>query len=510
MNDAARDRLVSQLLVAMALVCSACAASRVPSPRVPVHNQIQNQLAAADRLVSAGCYDCLLEAFDIYEQLAPVDAGAAGAIIDTAGLIATRERVLALPDSHRLELARALDSDPGDAVIFDAIETLPALVSGTAIPDERLEASIRARRNYATWHNALQAPGNHPLLGDIAALAFDCAYGNREPIDAQRLLVGDRAIDTPLRQFASATCRGLDVPRLTPLRRADPRFGEIDYLLGEAAIASDLGNADQLIQRATKWRPAWAAAHMAAGDVAMLAEDFSRAADTYNNVLALSPDDPDALLRRTRALGYGGRYDAALETANRLIANRRWYTGEAQYWKAWNEAQMGRNDDAWVDVHEAAKLIVNADVPKLTGMLAIRRGEWVTAKEELGQAHARNSKDCETTLWLASVHLELRDWFTASLTLVDGVSCLDEHDTELRLDVDRLRSIAGRERSIARRERELADDEAARIKAWFNLAVAYFNQNDQISAADYAQRVITDSQFGERGRELLAKLKHKW
>src|SRR5690242_21908050 len=49
------------------------------------------------------------------------------------------------------------------------------------------------------------------------------------------------------------------------------------------------------------------------------------------------------------------------------------FLGDARYWRALNEAQLERFDAAWADIEESAKLMINADVPKLAGLIAYRR-----------------------------------------------------------------------------------------------------------------------------------------
>jgi tetratricopeptide (TPR) repeat protein len=128
---------------------------------------------------------------------------------------------------------------------------------------------------------------------------------------------------------------------------------EINYFLGQSAARQDLEEADRRLQVALAWRSDWPAALFAAGDAAELGEDFGRAADSFERTLAIVPGNPDAQLGRLRALSYAGQNEAALAAASQLLASGRWHTGEAFYWKAWNETQLARNDAAWSDVHEA-------------------------------------------------------------------------------------------------------------------------------------------------------------
>src|SRR5204863_2501179 len=96
-------------LVLAVAAASACAAAR---PLVaPAVNAAAARLDAADALVSAGCLDCLIEAyrtFDDLRQNAADDVRATGSAIRAALLIALRESELGLVDGGYLARARQL------------------------------------------------------------------------------------------------------------------------------------------------------------------------------------------------------------------------------------------------------------------------------------------------------------------------------------------------------------------------------------------------------------------
>ena len=69
---------------------------------------------------------------------------------------------------------------------------------------------------------------------------------------------------------------------------------------------------------------------------------------------------------------YLGKAVEAIATADQLLREN-WHPGEARYWRALNESQLDRLDEAWTDVEDAAKLLINSDVPKLAGIIAYRR-----------------------------------------------------------------------------------------------------------------------------------------
>ena len=64
-----------------------------------------------------------------------------------------------------------------------------------------------------------------------------------------------------------------------------------------------------------------------------------------------------------------------------------------------------------------------------------------------------------------------------------------------------------RERQIKKREQQIGAGRRMMATSWFNIAVAYYSLSKKDEARQYAERVAGDEQFGERARDLLARLK---
>jgi tetratricopeptide (TPR) repeat protein len=227
-------------------------------------------------------------------------------------------------------------------------------------------------------------------------------------------------------------------------------------------------------------------------------------------MLDASPDSPDALLGKARTLTHLGRYADAIASLNELVTAGRWFVGDARYWRAFDETQLARYDEAWADVEEAAKYLVNADVPKLAGIVAFRRRQFDVARARLEDARRLNGKDCETPYQLGLVLSEQRAWTDATRVLDEANACLDAEDRQLSDEIARLRisdaPASRREQQITRRERELATNARMRATSWFNTAVALFYLSRPEEAKQYAERVAGDEQLGARARALLSRL----
>src|SRR5262249_39086971 len=205
-------------------------------------------------------------------------------------------------------------------------------------------------------------------------------------------------------------CAMSGLPALDEAVKTEPRLKEAAFFRGLNAIsARKLDEADARYREAYAWRKTWPADTLAIANVAMTAEDFQTAGQFYDETLTLAPDFPDALLGKLRALSYLSRHEDAMAVADRLIAISR-YPGDAHYWKAYNELSLGRDDPAWFDIEAADRSLINSDVPKLAGIIAINRHEIDVARQKLEISKQRNPNDCQTLYHLHLVLADQRKW----------------------------------------------------------------------------------------------------
>ena len=100
--------------------------------RAAVHPSDAPGLSHAHRLVEAGCYRCLLDAYALYEteQQAPAAPRAiAGRLFSTALLLALREKELGLDATPWIERARAV-AGAADGIYLEAVEAIPWATAG--------------------------------------------------------------------------------------------------------------------------------------------------------------------------------------------------------------------------------------------------------------------------------------------------------------------------------------------------------------------------------------------
>ena len=519
------------LALAAVLLLAGCAPPRVTRP-TPAPTP-EARLAAADSLVRVGCFDCLTAAFREYDTLrgtprapaATVDAATAGAV-RAALLLDLRERELGMSDDGYLARAKALVGNRDDlgaqfSTAFDMIDTIPW--RGVA-DDTQVAATARLFRNRDAWQPLFRSRAGESLFSAYLWLTIACATGESArlmqtaPDDFSMPFAAFK--DAPLLDYRFATCAGPRRPggpptavtadALVDLAKREPRFVELDYLLGIQAITrGDLDAADADLRRAYEWHPAWPAATIALANVALTAEDFDGALAFYEKTLELSSTHRDAELGRLRALSYLNRHDDAIAAADAILAGH-WNRGDALYWRAWNEMQLEHLDQAWADVEDAWKIWIHADVAKLAGIIAYRRHELEASRGKFEISEKMNRADCETGFYLGLVDAELGIWQQTVDIFVATASCLEGSRQQIAQEIAKIQaSNAAPDRKvkkIARREQQLAVETRRLATSWFNTAVGYFNLAQKAQARQYAEKVSDDEQFGARARELLGRL----
>jgi hypothetical protein len=533
-GPSAIEEKMAKYSVGLALLCavafSGCAPKQltvgpaVPDPTV--------ELEAAHRLVAAGCLECLTDAYARYEKLRPdavVGAAASTGLVRTAVLIALREHELGMIATERLAAARqALISLPPSQDLAALLEVADAIISGPSGPmrtvtlEAQTLALVNLSRNQNRWAELLRARMPDDRVATYIWLSLACGiYGSQVPDSNDRTpAVGD-ALGVPLVGFKDAiACSRNRSEALSAVLEAEPRFQETHFFLGLSALSGqskvgapglpDLEAADAEFRLAYQWRQDWPSLTLVIANLALTFEDFVRAFEFFEQTLGLLPNHPEALLGKIRALTYLQRHAEAIVVADEMLATGI-NQGEARYWRALNEEQLDQHDPAWDDVELADKLLINAEVPKLAGIIAINRRQLDVAKQKLELSLKRRSTDCEVRYYLQIVLSEQRDWTRAAADAAACATCFDREELTLRDEIERFRSSKlppeRRDRQIARREQQLLSNARMRANAWFNAAASNFNLGRKDDARVFAEKLTEDTQFAGRAQELLLRLK---
>jgi tetratricopeptide (TPR) repeat protein len=445
------------LVFTLALLAAGCAARGGPPASAAAAEGPAPDPAA---LIRQGCYECLTRAFDAAR--ARDDRRLA---FEAAALLVLRSKELGLPADSWLSRAREV-AQAGDAPVLAMVEAIPPHpLSGDPDGVVNLSGRIQARTSMAEWRESLRTG---PWSGTFRAyldVALICAFGR--VVEDDRSFTGplDPVAATPVYQYRLHICDPGQMPRLVEFRERHPEFVEADLPLGTYAFEHPV-NPDQeeglrRLESAAAAFPGSPAIAATIGNVYRAWEEWGDALAAYDRALAIAPQHPEALIGRTMSLSRLGRADEAIETATQVIEGGRWRVGEACYWRGWNHLVRGEYQRAREDADRARKLMANAPVFVLSGVIEWRLGRLPSAEKEFEQALLMDLGECEAASNLGLVRGEQGKVPEALAAFTQARQC---YDLSIALRQDAIaKIIAGagsagtKVRAVAIHERWLAD-----------------------------------------------------
>ena len=515
----------------LATLAAACAPKKPAAPAPDLGAKAR--LAAADKNLLAGCLDCMTAAFREYDALRAIPTTAEPATsgaVRAAALIALRERELGMTDDGYLATAREIlltaPNVPTWLVrIVDVVDAVAFASIGAGRPttDLDLERGRVMRANYAAWTDLLRDASAYDEAAAYTYLSLTCSAGEMRTLTKEQLLEPtDTFADTPLIAYRTALCRGTDGEKLKALLAGDARFVEATYFLGALEMSAGgqarvvrltgqaLDAAFAWYEKAYAWHPRWPTLTIAMANLWMTAEEFESAVKLFDETLTFEPQAVDALLGRVKALTFLGKNEEAIAGVDRLLPLG-WYVGDGRYWRALNETQLERYEEAWTDIELANKLLLNAAVPKLAGIIAYRRKQLDVAKAKFDLSRTRDPHDCETGYYLGTVVAEQGEWPRTAEVLKDTASCLEDAIVELNRQIQTIQASGDKPervaKQVAKRAGQIAEAKRELVQSSFNVAVASFNLARKDEARQWAERILDDDQFGPRARDLISRLR---
>jgi pimeloyl-ACP methyl ester carboxylesterase/tetratricopeptide (TPR) repeat protein len=491
-----------------------------PPAAVP-GNEHLDQLTRAETLVMQGCYRCLIEAGVLYEDLLRrgVEPSTTSAgVFRTALLTGLREREMGLPGKGAFGRARQLAGAPtapeawrtfleiADVAPWQAVGLPREFLDDTGA---RLREAYRERRD--DWNAALQPLVPTDPLAAYVYLGFNCIgswFAEQPPELAEVLATHDRALFVRYRQ---ARCSG-ELVELSSIVTLEPRFTEMEFFLGQRAMRDQSrGLAEFHFQAGRDDWPDWPAPALALGRLLLAAEDFATSLAYFDEVLALVPDQRDALLGKATALSYLERAAEAMPPLDRLVELGEWYLGEAYYWRAWNRFVLRADELAREDIDQAKNYRSDSDVFVLSGVIALEQDRLVDARRELETALERDSGDCDASFHLGRVGIKETQWSETGRAFGAAAPCFTTAAEDVAADLAALRLDSTmpqdrRARLVVRRESELATLERQAASSAYNAALGYFNARTPIDARRYAESALAHADFAEDARSLLGRI----
>jgi tetratricopeptide (TPR) repeat protein len=446
---------VGLLTVTLALATAACASH--PPVRVTPESSPVDPVA----LMRRGCYRCLESAFEAAVGRSPLTT------FEVAALLVLRSKELGLPPDVWLERARdALLSNPALTVYFDMVSAVRA----DPLSDDRdaifTENSLRriSRETAAAWRESLRTGPASPVFRAYLELSLTCS-AQLDQRDETIASVSQQFADVPLLRYRVGVCGSLQSQHLRSVREADPEFVDADYALGRYALDipqyPDQEEALRRFQSARNAFPASPAIRTSIGNLHQEREEWTDALNAFDSTLALVPTHRDALLGRTMSLSNLFRHQEAIQSATRLVELGTWFIGQAHFWRAWNEYQLGNVQAARVDTDRAKGLMVSAPTFALSGMIAWREQRLAASEEDLLRALRLDGGQCEAAAVLGGVRADQRRWVDSLAAFRQARECFDRAVSVRRELIAKISagpgSDEGKARLIALQERAIAD-----------------------------------------------------
>ena len=520
-----RFRRGRPVLLGLLLLGVACASA-------PIRPADQAELDRADAAVLEGCYDCLVEAREIYARLA---VGRARPLIitrlfETELLIALREKELAMNATAALvravDLVAELPAGVDGARVLALVEAVPPDGYGTPRSQSRefrreRTAFLKGLPQEIAW---LQTVPLGAPVRQYVALSVDCAW---RPSQRQARIGGgaisarfdtprpELAADAPpLLKFKGAICAAFDIPALEALLAAVPRFVEANYPLGRDALAmlqqrGDTIRTRGIVQAAYARFPTSPSITYLSGAFNQLIGDCKAALGFYDETLAIHDVHEDALLGRTMCLTFLKRAEEAIAAATHMIDLRTDNVVEAYYWRAWNHHARQELPPARRDIEAAKMRGSNPRIHTLAGVIEHDQDDLDIAEQDLRIARGMSGGDrnCTAAWYLGLVTMKREQWMPSASWFEQAMACYDLNVQESLDGLEKIRSNPDldeefRKAQIAGFEAAIVEDRRQYHAAAFNAANHYARGGEVEKAKPLIEIAARDPALASRVADL--------
>lgn len=480
----------------------------------------------AEAKVLAGCYDCLLEARDIYAGLA-VGRNRPPLILrlfEVELLLALREKELAMDPSATVARARALMPElpalADGARLIALVDGVPPDGTGVSAADDvafrRSRADFIARVDDELAWLATEGPVLAPVR-QYLSLAIDCSYlRRRRPAGqpAREPVMQQIAADAPaLLTYRVGLCDDIKRNRLERARAVEPRYAEAAYFLArlELATAQKTGGraARPLLAEAYARFSRSPAVTYLNGNFQQLIGDCKAALRFYDETIALTDGHENARLGRTVCFTFLKAPAEAIAEATHLITIKAFNMSDAYYWRAWNWHSQRQLEPARADIEDAKRLASNNAIHRLAGIIEHDQNDLTAAEKDLVAAKSMTggSTDCVARWYLGLVEMKRERWTESAAHFEDAMTCYERsaefseaslRAMEANTDVDpdfKASQIAGFQAAIQ-------EDRAQQYASAFNAANHYARGGNAAKAKALLEVAAKDPSLAARVAEL--------
>ena len=417
---------VAAVFLAVGLGAS-CAHSPVRPQAQPANPQavVDARLAEADALAARGCYVCLREAGEAYAKVIEISDSPVviRKALENNLLMAIREIELRLPDSGADRRARLLAdrATSNYETYFEALQALGTPIADGGRPYAEIQRARADRRDLA-----IQLEAEWPASPMAAYFYISTAISAAEILTLQPQLpaiANTHSEDLSVKYRLQAFGPAFSDAESHALLAAEPRFGEVHFLLGQRAILNAaLVTAHNELTTAHEALPESAAVARVLANVEMSFARYPQALALYDQVLAAGPDEP-AHLGRAIALSYLKRHREALGVLAELLKTPQSSPGDKHYWSAWNHLQLAESQPAYDEARAAMQSMANSDVYRIAGIASYSLAKAAEARGYFESSLNMNAADCDSLRYLGLLDSADRAWPSAATRFTSASAC---------------------------------------------------------------------------------------
>jgi tetratricopeptide (TPR) repeat protein len=509
----------------LALILPSCTPINEPevSTQQPVeYNKI---IEEADNLYKRGCYLCLKQAFELYEQALsfPVfQDKTREKLFKTAILLGLRERELGILDETYFPKAEDIIAAwpcPEDySILLKIATTIPRKtvgIVGDLVEDgNRVIVSMDEQKSdLSDWTNFLMQKLETEDIYAYVAMGFFPAFSYlvNEELDIESIEL--TFSDSPLIRYRLALLPEGDAILLEKLAQEDPQFSEAFFFFGQRALKKGmLVTAEKNFLKAYQKIPESASLAISLASIYFAFEELDTGLNFYEKTLALDPVYRDALLGKAMCLSFLGRHQEAIDVCNLIIALGKYYLGESHYWLAWNLNELRQWEKAWENIEYSKKyLIGHSEVFFLAGLIAFNQNRLDVSEKNLQEAHKRDDSNGDPSYYLGKIKYIQEDWLNSGAYFESASRRYEIKEKMIRDKMKEMKDSAfsqeRKKKHLARKTSQLRKIQITKATAWYNAAAGFYNAGFPEKARQLAENAATNEALKAKADELLQLIK---
>lgn len=487
----------------------------------PPISDYESKLKEADALYEKGCYICLKQAFQIYQDLYAVSSykeKVAEKFVKTSLLITVREKELGIIDGAYLD--KALQAIKENSFLTDLMpyveitDLIRIEVKGVMKDIDESFPWRESREKLKKIQNELKGKAESDDFFAYMYASLNCSYSSflREKKDFSEFL--KVYPESLLIKYKIAICPKEKPELLEEIIKEEPNFYETYYYLGEVALKKrDLFEAEGYFLKTSTRIPKSVSTTISLATIYFYTEELEKSLEFYKKTLEIAPEYRDALLGEAICMSYMGRHTEAIAILDRLLALGKWYLGETHYWLAWNQHELRNNEEAALNVEKAkAYLPMNSEVFTLSGIIAFERGELERAEKNLKQALEFEPSNCEALFYLGKLCAQREDWRNSGTYFEKAGFAFEKSEESIKERIHQIEiSSLPEERKrklILKRENQLRKTVLSKATTFYNAAAGYFNAGLKEEALASAMKAASHPLFKQKAEELITRIKN--